>query len=150
VHHGHGHYSDDRQQWWDDEERRWRELSDETETLEIVLEDVSARSWPASVLATLESQFGSRSYRFVGLVRAGDPHCVDRVESGTFACPRTVGAELPPQERWAFGMTSELDELRRRLTHEGWVPLGRGKQPWSYTYFRPRLVPTSPSSQRGQ
>jgi hypothetical protein len=144
VHHGSGHYSDDRQRWWDDEDRRWHNLSEETETLEIVIEDVSERSWLASLVATLGSQFGGRYYRFVGVIRAGHPHPVDRVESGTFACPRTVGRDIPPQEQWAFGMTRELNGLRKQLIDEGWFELGHGPQPWSYTYFRPCLASATP------
>jgi len=143
-HHGHGHYSDDQRWWWNESEHRWHRLSDETETLEIVLEDVGDRSWINGVLSTLGPQSGSRYYRFVGLIRAGDPQPTARVESGTFSSPGPVPAELPPSEQWAYGMSDELDQLRKRLAADGWVPLGRGSRPWSYTYFRPRLESAAP------
>lgn len=123
-HHGRGRYSYDHQRWWNQDEQRWHQLSDETETLEIVLEDVSDGSWISSILLTLGSQFGSRCYRFVGLVRAGDPRPIDRVVSGTFPAPRGILAYLPPTEQWAFGMARELRELRDRLAADGWVPSG--------------------------
>ena len=143
-HHGHGHYSDDQRWWWDESEQHWHRLSDETETLEIVLEDVGDRSWVNGVLSTLGSQSGSRFYRFVGLIRAGDPQPTACVESGSFLSPGPILAELPPSEQWTYGMTDELDQLRKRLAADGWVPLGRGIHPWSYSYFRPRLEPDEP------
>lgn len=142
-HHGHGHYSDDQRWWWDESDQHWHRLSDATETLEIVLEEVGDRSWIDGVLTTIDAKSGC-SCCFVGLVRAGGPHVIDRVDSGTFAPPVAINGDLPPPEHWTFGMMRELDGLRERLAADGWVPLGRGRQPWSYTYFRPRLEPGVP------
>ena len=140
-HHGPGHYSDDYCWWWDEADQHWHRLSDETETLEIVLEELGDRSWVDGVLTTLDSGSGAGSCRFVGLVRAGGPHPIDRVDGGTFTPPAVIDGGVPPVEMWPFGMTQELDVLRERLAADGWVPLGHGNRSWSSTYFRPRLEP---------
>ena len=100
-------------------------------TLQIKLEDVGGTSWWASVITTLTSQSGSTYLRFVGSTN-GDR----RYKGYAFPSPRTLGT-LPPQEEWAPGMTQSLEELCRELEDDGWVQVGRGAEPWAYTYQRP-------------
>jgi hypothetical protein len=99
-------------------------------TLQIELEDMAGTSCWAGVLATLTSQSGNASLRFVG--------CVDghrRYKGATFPAPRTLGV-LPPQEAWAPGMTKSLHDLRREIANDGWVEAGRGTEPWAFKYQR--------------
>ncbi len=99
--------------------------------LRVELEEVGARHWWASLLATLASQSGNAYMRFVGVVD-GCPRYV----SSTFPVPRVWGT-VAPQEEWAPGMTASLAELRRSIEKDGWRQCGRGEQPWSLAYQRP-------------
>jgi hypothetical protein len=99
-------------------------------TLQIELEDMAGASWWSGVLATLASQSGNAYLRFVGRVD-GDR----RYKGATFPAPRTLGA-LPPQEALAPGMTRSLQELRSEIERDGWVEVGRGDEPWTFTYER--------------
>jgi hypothetical protein len=111
------------------------ETSQQRQTLEIVLEDAGARSWLAALLATLASQHGNAFMRFVAQSDRADgvaPRVV--AKGGTFARPRSVPDDVPPDESYCPGMTATLDDLRARLEKDGWQPSGRGAHPWSYRY----------------
>lgn len=105
-------------------------MDTETATLQIELEDVGGTSWWASILTMLSSQTGSMTYRFVGKV---DGH--RRYKSSTFSAARSTPPE-PPQEQRAPGMNRSLEEIRRDLTADGWIEVGRGTEPWAYTFER--------------
>jgi hypothetical protein len=100
-------------------------------TLQIDLEDLAGTSWWAGALATLASQSGNAYLRFVGLV---DGH--RQYKGATFPAPRTLGT-LPPQEAWAPGTTRSLQDLRHEIENDGWVEVGRGTEPWAFTYEHP-------------
>jgi hypothetical protein len=102
------------------------------EFLQIALEDFGGTSWWASLLTTLTSQSGSRLLRFTGGVEGER-----RYTGPTFTTPRTLG-EVPPEEAWAPGMSASLEEVRRAVESDGWVPAGRGPEPWAFGYRRPR------------
>ncbi|MDV8070621.1 hypothetical protein R4P64_29220 [Rhodococcus sp. IEGM 1366] len=103
-------------------------MSAEPETLRVELEEVGARHWWASLLATLASQSGNAYMRFVGVVDGRS-----RYVSSTFPVSRTLGT-VAPQEAWAPEMTASLAELRRSIEDDGWHLSGRGRQPWSLIY----------------
>ncbi|WKX01710.1 hypothetical protein Q3O43_28455 (plasmid) [Rhodococcus aetherivorans] len=146
-----GHYSPDRTQWYDDNSHRWYPVTTERESLEIELEDVGGTSPVASLFATLTSQFGNASMRFVGRVRGPDGRRTGELVPGeTFPRGRSIPDDLPPEEAWSPGMTHSLDDLRRRLTQQGWWEVGRGDQPWSHRYVRPRIDWTHPRQQEGE
>lgn len=62
-----------------------------------------------------------------------------RYESPTFAAPYSwgdlpLGKTMTPNEEWAPGMQSALEELRAELRADGWLEVGCGAQPWEYRY----------------
>jgi hypothetical protein len=85
-------------------------------TLQIELEDMAGASWWSGVLATLASQSGNACLRFVGRVD-GDR----RYKGATFPAP---------------GMAKSLEDLRSEIESDGWVEVGRGDEPWTFTYGR--------------
>nr|THJ68927.1 hypothetical protein EU244_24140 [Rhodococcus qingshengii] len=103
-------------------------MPEEPKTLRVELEEVGARHWWASMLATLSSQSGNAYMRFVGVVD-GKPRYV----SPTFPTPRGWGT-IAPQEEWTPGMTASLAALRRGIENDGWRQSGRGHHPWSLIY----------------
>ena len=90
-------------------------------------EDFGPLPWWARILTTLSSQTGSVQLRFVGRV-ANEV----RYLSPTFMSPTPV----PPEEKWAPGMTHSLEELVRDIREDGWTQTGRGSEPWSLTFER--------------
>ena len=150
---GAGRYSDDGRRWWDGQHGQWFAVKPEVDTLEIELEDVGDASWVSSVLTTLTAQFGSATYRFVGVATSEDPRWPTYwINGGTFVSPRSFKDDLPPQEQWAPGMTKSLQALRGELLDEGWLIDGHGDKPWSYRYTRPCIdtpVDSSPSGPDG-
>lgn len=137
---GPGHYSADGREWYDDAGQRWHPVIQGQDTLVIELEDVGAGSWAPAVLAPLISQFGNAHSRFVGHATSVDPRWrTYRITSATF--PRVQGGfgDVLPREAWTPGMAEALDELRRRLEAQGWLPAGHGGREWTYRYVRPRV-----------
>ena len=135
---GTGQYSQDRERWWDDRQQRWFLTGPAADTLEIELEDYAGTSWLTSVLTTLGSQFGTGTYRFIGVAHSRDPRWPTyRVVGDTFVGARAFLADIPPQESWSPGMTESLSALRGDLADHGWILTGRGNEPWSYRYIRP-------------
>jgi hypothetical protein len=106
-------------------------METEQDTLQIDLEDAGGRSWWTGLAATLTSQHGSATLRFVGRVQGER-----RYTGPTFVSPRTLG-DLPPQEEWAPDMAQSLAELRREISADDWVEAGRGPEPWAFRYERP-------------
>ena len=142
---GRGNYSEDKRWWWDEAVGRWFPVTDERDTLEIELEDAGGTSAVASLVTTLGSQFGNAYYRFIGRAHSPDPRWPTySIRRKTFPAPPAFLANLPPQEQWAEGMTQALNELREELVAQGWQPVGRGAQPWSFAYVRPGLDLDSP------
>lgn len=131
---GAGHYAAGGAAWFDEPTGRSYPLLSERESLEIRLEEVGARSWWTRILTTLGSQYGSQLLRFVAHVRSeGDrPGLVD---GPTFSSPRGV-SDQPPEPAWAPEMNGALSELRLGLEREGWLPEGRGAEPWAFRYAR--------------
>ena len=81
---GTGQYSQDRERWWDDRQQRWFPTGPAADTLEIELEDYAGTSWLTSVLTTLGSQFGTGTYRFIGVAHtAATPAGPPTGSSGT-------------------------------------------------------------------
>lgn len=137
---GPGHYSADGRRWYDEAGSRWLRVLDEDDSLTIELEDVNARGWWAGLLATLASPTGGTYSWFVARATSADPRWPEYTfTSATFHRLRSVPDTMPPEEAWAPGMTDALEELRSRLEAEGWRLVGRGKNPWSYSYVRPRV-----------
>lgn len=135
---GPGRYSDDGHRWWDERRDHWLPVQPTSDILEIELEDVAGTSWVNSILTTLSSQYGSATYRFVGVAHSQDPRWpAYRVNGGTFVAPRAFKEDLDPQEAWAPGLTESLQELRRELVDSGWILTGHGTKPWSDRYMRP-------------
>jgi hypothetical protein len=95
-----------------------------SETLEVELEDVGGTSWWAGILTTFAGQSGSAQLRFVARVGGRT-----RYTSATFPVPRTFG-QIPPQEKWAPGMTACLTEICREIEDDGWTLEPHGDQPW--------------------
>lgn len=100
------------------------------ETLHVELQDIGGTAWWARILTTLTSQTGSTQFRFVG--RVGNEI---RYSSSTFTSPTPV-SPVPPEEKWAPGMTSSLEELVSDLREAGWTQAGRGNEPWDLTFER--------------
>lgn len=98
------------------------------ERLQISLEEVGGKSWWASLLTSLSSQYGNTLLRFVGEVDGEK-----RYQSDTFPAARPV-SPMPTEEEWAPGMTLSLQQLVREIEDDGWVQTGRGTDPWSYTF----------------
>ena len=135
-----GHYSPDGRRWFDEAGQRWLGVLDDQDALVITLEDVNAASWWASLLATLSSVMGNAYSRFVGRATSSEPgRPAYEITSPTFPRVRGLPDSMTPQEAWAPGMADALSELRRRLEAEGWREMGRGPEPWSYRYVRPRV-----------
>jgi hypothetical protein len=105
-------------------------VEDLVETLRVELQDIGGTAWWARILTTLSSQSGSTQYRFVG--RVAD---AVRYSSSTFMSPTPV-SPVPPEEKWAPGMTRSLDELVSDVRQDGWTQTGRGSEPWSLTFER--------------
>jgi hypothetical protein len=105
-------------------------VEDLVETLRVELQDIGGTAWWARILTTLSSQSGSTQYRFVG--RVADEV---RYSSSTFMSPTPV-SPVPPEEKWAPGMTRSLDELVSDIRRDGWTQTGRGSEPWSLTFER--------------
>ena len=134
---GRGHYSADRQRWWDDGLKQWFRLSPAQDTLEIGLEDSGGGSRVGGVLTTLVPQGQNSYYRFVGVAHSQDSRWPTyRITGDTFPGPRSLLGDLPPEDEWAPGMTRSLINLRTELLAEGWLPTGRGEHPWSTRYSR--------------
>ncbi|MEU5842645.1 hypothetical protein [Rhodococcus sp. NPDC047139] len=110
-------------------------MSDDTETLQVELEEVGARHWWAALLATLSSQSGNAYMRFVGVVD-GEP----RYSGPTFPVPRGWGTD-PPREKWAPGLGESLAELERQIESDGWKQVDHGSERWELTYRRPVTRP---------
>ena len=100
------------------------------ETLRVELQDVGGTAWWARILTTLSSQTGSVQLRFVGRVDNDV-----RYSSPTFMSPTPV-SPVPPEKKWAPGMTRSLEELVRGIREDGWTQTGRGSEPWSLTFER--------------
>jgi hypothetical protein len=140
---GAGHYGPDRSAWYDERRKRWYHLLPAKESVQIELEDVGDTGWWKRVLTTLFAQNGQQQLRFVAREQPGSaaegsatPRPV--AVGSTFASPRWV-ADAPPEPEWAPGMTAGLAELREDLEGAGWLPEGRGSEPWSYRYVRPEV-----------
>ncbi len=135
-----GHYLPGRTVWFEDSTRRWYPVTEGTDHLEIVLEDVAGTSWWHSLLCTLASQYGNGYARFVAVATSeGERWPTHRLVSAPFPRLRSVPDDVPPEEAWTPGMTDILDDLRRRLERAGWVEDGHGELSWSYRYVRPRV-----------
>jgi hypothetical protein len=100
------------------------------ETLRVELQDVGGTAWWARILTTLTSQTGSTQFRFIG--RVGNEV---RYSSSTFPSPTPI-SPIPPEEKWAPGMTRSLEELVRDIRQDGWRQTGRGSESWSLTFER--------------
>lgn len=100
------------------------------ETLRVELEEGGGPSWWTGLLANPAAQYGNAYLRFAGRV-AGEL----RSTSPPSRWPRTLGT-LPPQDEWAPQMRESLADLRRDLDRDGWIQVGRRKQPWSLRYQR--------------
>ena len=138
--HGPGHYDRDRTFWCDHASGRWYPVGPGRDELDIELQDAGATSWHAALLTVLGSVQGGATLRFVGRVRAPDRR--DRpstVRGDTFLRPRSLPDDVPPDESYCPGMDAALRRLRERLEDEGWLSAGRGREPWSYHYVRPRV-----------
>jgi len=139
---GRGHYSDDGSRWWDDTQQHWFRTTDDTDVLEIDVEDAGHTSMLRSIATTLTGQYGAQSYRFVGRARSGDPRWADfTVASGTFP---VLPLQLPidrigPDDAYGDEMRARLDELEQTLVEHGRRPAGHGKRWWSKTYTRRAL-----------
>lgn len=140
---GAGHYGPDRSAWYDDRRKRWYHLLPEEESVQVELEDVGDTAWWKRILTTLFAQNGQQQLRFVARPSSSSttegsttPRPV--AVGSTFASPRWV-ADTPPEAEWAPGMTAGLAELRGDLEAAGWLPQGRGPEPWSYRYVRPEV-----------
>jgi hypothetical protein len=100
------------------------------ETLQVELQDAGGTAWWARILTTLSSQYGSTTYRFVG--RVAD---AVRYSSSTVMSPTPV-SPVPPEEKWAPGMTRSLAELVGDIRQDGWTEASRGSEPWALTFER--------------
>lgn len=139
---GRGHYDETGTRWWDDARCRWFAMTDDTDELEIELEDVGHTSMLASIVTTLTGQLGTQVYRFVGRARSGDPRWPDFVvPSGTFP----VQPGQPPLDRlsrddpWGDQILGQFEQLELTLAEHGWRPAGHGQHWWSKHYARPTL-----------
>ncbi len=137
-----GHYDETGTRWWDDARCRWFATTDDTDELEIELEDVGHTSMLASIVTTLTGQLGTQVYRFVGRARSGDPRWPDFiVPSGTFP----VQPGQPPLDRlsrddpWGDQILGQFEQLELTLAEHGWRPAGHGPHWWSKRYTRPTL-----------
>ena len=138
---GPGHYSQDGRQWFDDAGQRWFPVIDGQDTLTIELEDVSAASWAPPVLDALIARLGDAHSWFVGHATSVDPRWPSyQITSPPFPRVHGVLDDVLPREAWTPGMAEALDELRRRLETEGWLPAGHGGREWTYRYVRPRVA----------
>lgn len=139
---GRGHYNDDGSQWWDDTQQRWFRTTDDTDVLEIEVEDAGHTSMLRSIATTMTGQHGAQSYRFVGRARSGDPRWGEfTVTSDTFpVLPLQLPIErIGPDDAYVDEMRARLDELDRTLVDQGWRPTGQGERWWSKIYTRPCL-----------
>ena len=102
-------------------------------TLVIELEDSLKRlKWYAPM--RLFSQTTMQVWHFVALLD-GEV----RYESPTFAVPYSwgnlpLGKTMTPEEEWAPGMASALEDLRAEILAGEWQEVGCGAQPWEYKY----------------
>ena len=102
-------------------------------TLVIELEDSLKRlKWYAPM--RLFSQTTMQVWHFVALLD-GEV----RYESPTFAAPYSwgnlpLGKTITPEEEWAPGMDSALEDLRAEILAGEWQEVGCGAQPWEYKY----------------
>jgi hypothetical protein len=131
--------------WRDAQLDTWLDATQPTPTLEIVLENLGARSWLRSLLLTLGSQSGTQQCRFVA--RENDAlGPVDHAVSGSFP---VLALQLPDKhfhagEGWGAEATERLEELEQRLRRDGWQPTGQGEHWWSKIFTRP--TPGFPAS----
>ena len=108
-----------------------RAMDTPVESFKIELEDISGKSWWASILTTLASQNGNTQLRFVCRVNGKRLY-----KSSFLPCPRNDD-RVPPQEAWAPGMTQSLQDLCRELEGDGWARASLGSEPWAFIYERP-------------
>ena len=108
-----------------------RAMDTPVESFKIELEDISGKSWWASILTTLASQNGNTQLRFVCRVNGKRLY-----KSSFFPCPRNYD-RVPPQEAWAPGMTQSLQDLCGELEGDGWARASLGSEPWAFVYERP-------------
>ena len=134
---GPGRYSEDGRRWYDVAGQRWLPVIDGQDTLVIELEDVGAPSWAPDVLVPVLSHANPHSW-FVGHATSVDPRWPTyRITSTPFPRVHAVFDDVLSREAWPPGMVEALDELRRRLESEGWLPAGHGGRDWTYRYVRP-------------
>jgi hypothetical protein len=138
---GPGHYSEDGRRWYDDAGRRWLPVIEGQDTLVVELEDVAAAAWAPAVLGPLFSHVGHAHSWFVGHATSIDPRWrTYEITSATFPRVHGVLDDVLPREAWTPGMAEALEELRRRLEAEGWLPAGHGGREWTYRYVRPSVA----------
>ncbi|MCL3862254.1 hypothetical protein [Actinotalea sp. K2] len=101
-----------------------------SELLMIQVEQAGARSWWASLVATLTAVPGYRLHRLVAVVD-GSPRYV----SATFMAP-VIGAVRWDEEA-VPGLTRCLTDLCAEIETDGWVRTGRDAQLWEVRYARP-------------
>lgn len=107
--------------------------------IEIHLEEAGERSWPAALASTLTGSCGSAQLRFVARPpgKAGERR-EECVFGATFPVMRFQDLDdLHEPNAWIDTAQERLDELDRRLRHEGWAPVDRaGRHWWSRSYTR--------------
>ena len=115
------------------------------DTLEIKLESYAGSLWARVLLPALGTPSGT--YRFVGVAHSEDARWPTyRIPGDTFPLDRVFPADVPPPDQWPSEMTNSLAHLRIGLANHGWLPTGRGNDPWSYHYIRP-CVETPPTDE---
>lgn len=125
--------------WRDMQLERWLDATQRPATIEIVLENLAARSWVRSLLATLGSQHGTRQYRFVARENDATLGPVDHAVSGTFPVPplQLPVDRLHAGDAWGDEAADRLEELEQVLREQGWQPTAQGEYWWSKIFTRP-------------